>query len=249
MVTNKTIGIIQARMGSSRLPGKILSPIVSGFPLLSVLVERLRSSNIEWWLATTDELIDDITAIWGRELGINVYRGSTDDVMSRFTAIIREVTADWVVQVTADNPFMDGQMVSKLIATANSAGEHTNLICDLPTDRQFPLGYMPAIFRARALIDIESRIPADENYHRSHVTSVFLKESAQAIRIKELPNRPGWRWTIDTLEDLSMAREVFMKFGTEWKTISYDNMVQIVDSNLYLMEINSQIVQKDIQDG
>ncbi len=248
-MTNKTIGIIQARMGGSRLPGKILYPIVSGFPLLGVLFERLSSSNIEWWLATTDEPIDDITAIWGRDFGMNVYRGHTGDVMSRFTAIIREVAADWVVRVTADDPFIDGQMVTKLIEIANSADENTNLICDLPTDRQFPLGFMPEIFRARALIDVESRIPAEENFHRSHVTSMFLNGSAQAIRINDLPSRPAWRWTIDTLEDLTMAQEVFMKFGAEWKTISYDRMVQIVDLNLYLMDINSQIAKKDIQNG
>src|SRR5262245_53254590 len=103
----KTIGIIQARLGSSRLPGKILCPL-AGRPLLEVLVKRLATARLdEWWLATTTDPVDELTADWGEALGLRVWRGSVDDVLSRFTAIIESSRPDWVFRVTADNPFTD----------------------------------------------------------------------------------------------------------------------------------------------
>ena len=96
-----TIGIIQARMGSDRLPGKILAPL-SGRPVLGLIADRLRNARVdEWWLATSDHPADDVTEAWGFELGLRVFRGHPTEVLSRLVAIGEETGADWLVRATA----------------------------------------------------------------------------------------------------------------------------------------------------
>ncbi len=110
-----TIGIIQARMGSERLPGKILAPL-GGRPLLDRLVSRIMRARVaQWWLATSEHPSDDVTAAWGFELGLRVFRGSERDVLSRFLAIAAEADAEWLVRVTADNPFLDAILIDHLL--------------------------------------------------------------------------------------------------------------------------------------
>ena len=139
------VGIIQARMASTRLPGKILAPI-AGVPLLQVIVERVQAAAVdEWWIATTDTPSDDVTAAWGEAMGVRVLRGDPDDVLSRFARIASERRPDWIVRLTADNPYVDASIVDLLLA----AGPTT--IRDHLTEaepRRMPLGYVPEIVRA-----------------------------------------------------------------------------------------------------
>lgn len=118
-----TIGIIQARMGSERLPGKILAPL-GGRPLLDRLVSRIARARVsQWWLATSEHPSDDVTAAWGFELGLRVFRGSERDVLSRFLAIAAETDAEWLVRVTADNPFLDAPLIDQLLDARDAKSE------------------------------------------------------------------------------------------------------------------------------
>ena len=102
-------------MGSERLPGKILAPL-SGRPLLALLCDRIRAARVdEWWLATSSLAADDVTEAWGFELGLRVFRGHPSDVLSRFVAIGAETRADWLIRVTADNPFLDAPLIDALM--------------------------------------------------------------------------------------------------------------------------------------
>jgi spore coat polysaccharide biosynthesis protein SpsF (cytidylyltransferase family) len=117
------IGIIQARLGSTRLPGKILAPI-AGRPMLELIANRVRRSRVEkWWLATSTDPGDDVTESWGHSLGLQVFRGESDNVLSRFTAIIRESDPEWIVRVTADNPFISGEAVDLLLDARAAFGK------------------------------------------------------------------------------------------------------------------------------
>jgi len=252
----KTIVVIQARMGSSRLPGKILSPIASQKPLLAVLAERLRQPRLlslvsDWWLATTEHPDDDITATWGDSLGLRVLRGDVDNVLSRFTAILDQEPADWVVRVMADDPFMDGEHIANMVEHAHHGPAHIDLLCDNLGDRFFPLGYMPYVVRGRALHDAEQRIPTTEPWHRSHVTS-WVMEHGHTHHFKLTdPNlaRPQWRWTIDTPADLHMAQRAFQLLGDAWPSTSYRGLISALDVRPDITSHNIDVREKSINEG
>ena len=246
----KVIGIVQARMGSSRLYGKILYPLAR-LPLLYVLAKRLESAEVEeWWLATTDRKEDDLTANWGRSLGWNVYRGSAQDVLSRFTFIIREKRPDYVVRITADDPFTDGHVVNLMMEQLSLMTDNQKILITGTTDK-LPLGYAPSIVLAESLIDIETRIPEDQTYHRTHVTSWLTTHhmSREFESPKVWPARPAWRWTVDTDDDARMANHAFKMFEDRGETITYPEMVSILDSHPEITGINTHIKQKEIEEG
>ena len=126
----KTIGVIQARMGSQRLPGKIIAPL-GGRPLLAQLMARIGPARVdEWWLATSSDPADDVTEAWGFELGLRVFRGKRRDVLSRFLAIGSEARAEWILRVTADNPFLDAKLINVLLDARDATEEskHADVI-------------------------------------------------------------------------------------------------------------------------
>lgn len=171
----KTVGIVQARMRSERLPGKILSPLC-GQPLLALIAKRLARARVdEWWLATTSDPADDVTEAWGFELGLRVFRGHATDVLSRFLAVADETGADWLVRATADNPFVDAPLVDALVdardeALDAKAAEADGIESFRPRGGR-PVGYGVELVRADALRRASAAIPASQPFHRAHVTS------------------------------------------------------------------------------
>ncbi len=248
------IGIIQARMGSSRLPGKILAPI-GGRPMLEVIATRLRASRISrWWLATSDRPEDDVTEAWGHSLGLRVYRGDEHDVLSRFTAILREERPEWFVRVTGDNPFVSGQAVDRLLDARDAEGKDLPLIefvGDANGARSLPLGFGLQLANAAAVIESEAAIPQAEEHHRAHVVSWLAKQCEPKVcPIPEAwPARPDWRFTVDTFEDLAMARSAFALFGPRALCITYPEMVALLDRRPEIVAINAEIEQKPVEAG
>jgi len=244
-----TVGIIQARMGSTRLPGKILAPICNQWPLLSFLVKRVANPQIEWWLATSDNPLDDITAAWGAELGLNVYRGNEENVLSRFVDIAKVTGCEWMVRVTADDPFMEWETISELMKRAISLPDDIDIICSNSSNRQFRIGYVPEIFRSSAIRRIQNQIPPDLFYHRSNVTSFLIPDRADFFSDNSLPSRAKWRWTVDTREDLEMAQATFSGMGNDSFLSTYRDIVEFLDRNPDIVNLNLGIRQKSIVEG
>ncbi|MCR9094471.1 MAG: NTP transferase domain-containing protein [bacterium] len=260
----KTIGIIQARMGSERLPGKILAPL-QGRPVLGLVADRLRAARVdEWWLATSEGPADDVTEAWGFELGLRVFRGHRTEVLSRFVAIAEETDAEWLVRVTADNPFVDARCVD-LLVDARDASEcakradllklHGGLPLEseggVETTPRLPVGYGVELVRRDALVVADREIPASEPYHRTHVTS-WLGANANHHAVPtpfDWPDRPDWRWTVDTYEDLAMARSAFRLFGPTASTIDYPTMVERLDRHPEITAMNRHVEQKKLEEG
>jgi spore coat polysaccharide biosynthesis protein SpsF (cytidylyltransferase family) len=248
--SSNVIGIIQARMSSSRLPGKILLPI-TGMPMLRILAERVRRSRIsEWWLATSAGRDDDLTAEWGEALGLRVYRGSLEDVLSRFAAIIRLREPEWIVRVTADDPLMDGPIID-LMLDRSLATSGVEVVGPCEKENPFPLGYLPQVARADAVLRSEAEIPADQEYHRVHVLS-WLSRGAHRLAFSlppDWPARPGWRWTVDTYDDYQMMRAAFELLAERWSTASYLDLVDLFDAHPEVAAMNENLAQKDLEDG
>lgn len=251
-----TIGIIQARMGSERLPGKILAPL-GGRPLLDRLVSRIERARVaQWWLATSEHPSDDVTAAWGFELGLRVFRGAERDVLSRFLAIAAETEAEWLVRVTADNPFLDAPLIDHLLDARDPKSEAAGR-ADLVRHRggmpspHLPIGYGVELARRTALEAAARAIPADAFHHRVHVTS-WLASQGHVLEVPtpaDWPDRGHWRWTVDTDADLAMARSAFQLFGHEAATLDYPTMVARLDAQPEIPALNAHVRQKALEAG
>lgn len=219
--------------------------------MLAQLCSRVGPARVdEWWLATSSHPEDDVTEAWGFDLGLRVFRGDPTYVLSRFLAIARETRAEWLVRVTAENPFLDAPLVDSLLDARDESEDAK--VCDLIRHRQgTPLGHGIELVRRTALERADREIPASEPHHRVHVTS-WLSNHALVHEVANppgWPERPDWRWTVDTYEDLAMARSAFRVFGREAETIGYPEMVERLDAHPEIPAMNAHIEQKKLEEG
>lgn len=246
--TASVIGVIQGRMGSTRLPGKLLAPI-AGRPLLRLLVERVRAAAVdEWWFATSDRPEDEVAAAWGAALGVRVLRGDGDDVLSRFAAIVEMRDPAWIVRLTADNPFTDAHAIDALLESARGAPPAVDQVGE-GAERTLPLGYLPEAVRGAALRRLATQKLAA--HHRAHVTSA-LREDGRSIEWRapgHWPPRPDWRWTVDTADDLAMADAAFTLFGRSATSIGYRAMVRVLDERPEITRRNAGGAQRAVAEG
>ena len=131
------IGIVQARFSSQRLPGKVLLPLVGSKSVLETLLLRLRNSSVPWWVATGELTAND------RNMGVDVHRGSEENVLSRFKDLVEITGARWVVRVTADNPFTSSEMIDQLVSLTPGVPPGIKRIWGKYPDAGYPLGFMP----------------------------------------------------------------------------------------------------------
>jgi spore coat polysaccharide biosynthesis protein SpsF len=194
--------VLQARLGSHRLPGKVLARIGTR-TLLEHAIIRLTASKLPIIVATTMLRDDDAIEKEARRLGAEVFRGETDDVLARFIAASRTHGLTTAIRATADNPFVDGDGPARVLALAQRVGADHIVECGLPMGAAVEAVTIEALVRAQTLIT--------DPYDREHVTS-FIKRDARfrALRVVAPGDvrRPGLRLTVDTQEDLDFVRAV-----------------------------------------
>ncbi len=214
-----TTCVIQARMGSNRLPGKVLEPL-AGRPMLSFMLDRLRDIQVDHLVVATSDLgRDDPVEVVAKEAGVEVVRGSESDVLSRFIAALDIYPADNVIRLTADCPLIDAGLVNAVLATHLARGaDYTSNV--LP--RTFPKGLDVEVIRSDVL-RVANR-EALEHVEREHVTPFIYRRPerfALANHTGSIPLGKEW-WTVDTREDLTFVRSVVAKIGdsdSSWQTI------------------------------
>ncbi|MCP4039560.1 MAG: hypothetical protein GY733_21635 [bacterium] len=223
--------------------------------MLELISQRLRTSRVqEWWLATSKDSADDVTECWGHSLGLHVFRGENENVLSRFTAIIAQRRPDWIVRVTADNPFVSGEAVDALLDARDDVGKDHALVefaGDAEGVRQLPLGFGLQLARAEAVMASAGEIPDDQPHHRAHVVSwLAARGEAKCCPLPDhWPARPQWRWTVDTFDDLTMARSAYDLFAGRAVTIRYPEMVAHLDRHPEITELNRSVEQKQLVEG
>jgi glutamate-1-semialdehyde 2,1-aminomutase len=206
----KTVAVIQARLGSTRLPGKILRQ-ADGKPLILLMLERLAAARRldQIVVATTDSRTDDrLAELLARE-GVTVYRGSESDVLDRYYRAAREQGATHVVRVTGDCPLIDPKLVDEVVAALHAHGDDYVSNNYPPT---YPDGLDTEAFTFAALERAWSE--ATSQVDREHVTP-WIKNNA-ALKRRNLTHSEdlsAGRWTVDEPEDLEVVRAVFEHFA------------------------------------
>lgn len=205
MIRGSIAIVLQARMGSSRLPGKAMAQ-VGGLPMVTRCLARLCSAGRgRVVLATTTQPEDDVLVAAAARAGVRVYRGHPDDVLARFAAVTEQVHAQYVVRATGDNPAVDpGSIVRLTEALAKQVVDHV-------VETGLPIGSTVEAMTAAAVLDAARRATLRED--REHVTP-FIRRVENGYRCLTLDapaalTRPDLRFTVDTQADLEYMRQVF----------------------------------------
>jgi glutamate-1-semialdehyde 2,1-aminomutase len=217
----KTVAIVQARMGSTRLPGKCLADI-SGRPMIAHVLERARAARRidELWLATSARPENDALAAAAGALGVSVFRGDEDDVLSRYAEVARRSGAAAIVRLTADCPMLDPEVIDACIARFHDgAADYVSNA----EQRSFPDGLDVEVFTAAALFEAERE--ARDPFLRLHVTPYIRGKGAvpkTAFVRDHLVNGADFshlRWTVDEPADLDLVRRLIARLpqGYRWQ--------------------------------
>jgi len=198
-------------MTSSRLPGKVMAPVL-GEPMIGRQLERLRrSKRIDMLVvATSVDASDDPLAAYIERLGLPVYRGPLDDVLERFrgaAALLPGAAA--VVRLTADCPLADPGLIDQVIEHHHAVG--ADYTSNTLGTRTYPHGLDAEVIRTQVLIEA-AELAADP-YEREHVTP-YIYRRPQTYKLAGVARHDSWaalRWTVDLPEDLVFVREVYAK--------------------------------------
>lgn len=238
----KTIVIIQARMGSSRLPGKILKPL-GNVDVLTYSVERckhIKGIN-EVIVATSSLAQDDPIANWCEEHQIKHFRGSEDDVLDRYVQCAKQYNPDYIMRVTSDCPFLDYEMASEIVSLMEK--EHKDIVL---LDGEPPRGLAVELISYKSLLRIQE--VGQEQRHREHVTYYAYEFSNEfdtiIYKIPENRNYPKLRITLDTVEDYSLIKTVAEHFQNP--LVSSVDVIQYLKKQPEIAKINAHIEQKPV---
>lgn len=237
-----TLVIIQARMGSSRLPGKILKPL-GDTDVLSYDIARCRAIKgvSEVIVATSSLPQDDAIAEWCQQNGVAYYRGSEDDVLDRYVQCAKMYKPDYVMRVTSDCPFVDYEMASEIVAFMAKEQKDVVLL-----EGELPRGLAVELISYEALLRIDEL--GKEPRHREHVTyyAYEFKEQFETVTYTVPANRqaPQFRITLDTEEDYAMLVEVAKHFNDP--LVSSVDVIEFLKATPEVANINAHIEQKPV---
>ena len=230
------IAVIQARMTSTRLPGKVLATIC-GTSLLELLVSRLsRAALLDGIIvATSENAADDPIADLSAALGLACHRGSENDVLSRFDGAAAQAEACTVVRITGDCPLIDAEIVDQSI---NGADYASNTLI-----RTYPIGMDTEVFKVSALRDAARR--GDGPEEREHVTPYLYRNPDRfvlhSVAAPESLRAPELRLTVDTAEDLELVTKIFEALLPSNPAFGLEDILQLLRIHPDWLQINRHV--------
>lgn len=230
------IAIVQARTGSTRLPGKVLRPLL-GKPMLERMLERVRQAkNIDGLVvATTNLPEDDKVAEIAKRLALGCFRGSEKDVLDRYYHAAKEASADTIVRITGDCPLHDPEVLDLVAERFKRANVDYTI-----TPSNLPEGLDTEIFSFRALETAweEARLPSE----REHVTP-YIRNHPERFKIDEKWTKgdfdhSGYHWSVDTENDFKFVERVYQHEYRDTKTFHMRDVLKLLEKHPELAEIN-----------
>lgn len=235
---DKTVAIIQARLNSSRLPGKVLAEL-GGKTMIDQVCDRIGTATLidEVWVATTTCASDDPLAEHCRARGIPVFRGSESDVLDRYYQAALAAGATVVVRITGDSPLHDAGVIDATVGLF------------LESDRDYVANSVPPTFPDGLGTEVmsieglkESAEQATDKYEREHVTPYLRAKIAQLserVNYSTPEDLSRWRWTVDEPKDLEFVRAVYEAIGSD--DFTYGDVVNLLKEHPELMKMNDKI--------
>ncbi len=221
------LAILQARMSSTRLPGKVMKEI-NGRPMIFWQISRILKSNVDGLiLATSSEKSDDPLCEYVESIGIKIQRGSMDDVFSRFFNIVEKYQPKKILRLTGDCPLVMPQLINRII------DEFDRVHCDFMSNTNpptFPDGLDIEIATSEALRRLSQfNLTSIE---KEHVTLGFYERPDQFLfnNFLSTPDYSQQRWTVDYPEDLEFVRSVFAHFSGKETDFTFEDVNEVVKS-------------------
>ena len=239
----KTTAIVQARMGSSRLPAKVMS-MLADKTVLAHDIERIKQMKEidEIIIATTTNSTDDVIAEEASKNGAKVFRGSESDVLSRYYYAAKESGSDIVVRITSDCPLIDPFVGDEILKfyKSNNYDVVTNGGAD--PERTYPRGLDIEVFSFRVLELAQNN--ADKPHQREHVTPYMYENDFPVHYYKNNINLSKYRWTLDTPEDYELISKIYEHLYKGNHDFYMDDIVAVFEQHPELYDINAKIIQK-----
>lgn len=239
----KILCLLQARMSSSRFPGKIMKPILVK-PMIQHILDSLSFSKMidEIVVITSINSKDDILVEYLEKNNWKYFRGDENDVLKRYVDATTKFGGDYIVRVTADNPLLDPAIIDEVILTTtkNKADYGSNNLI-----KSYPYGYYVEVISRKTLEEIENKTTSLVD--REHVT-LFIHKNKEKFKIINIlaPTKlshPDWRLTVDTAEDLKLIKKIFENLYSKNMPIKYKDVIAFLSKNSELLKINENVHQ------
>ena len=242
----KTVIIVQARMNSSRLPGKVLRTVL-GKTLLEYQIERLQRvpSADSVVIATTIDDCDQPIVDLCEKLKVNYFRGPEEDVLQRYYNAAQKYEADIVVRITADCPIIDPNVIDRVIKFYLDNYKDFDYVSNILT-RSYPRGMDTEVFSLESLE--QAALEAKDEAEREHVT-VFIYNHPERYRLANVPYHKDfsrYRWTVDTLEDFSLIEKIITSLYPQRPNFVLEDCLELINKHPEWEKLNSHIEQKKL---
>jgi spore coat polysaccharide biosynthesis protein SpsF len=240
----KIVAIIQARMGSTRLPGKVMVKL-AGEPMLVRVMNRVNRAKTldEVVVATTSKCDDDVIVDLCKARRWSFFRGSELDVLDRYYHTAKEYNADVIVRITSDCPMIDPILIDRIVNEYINCQPDINYV-GIGLKQTFPRGLSAEVFGFGAL----DRAWKEDNEmrFREHVTQYIIRHPELFSRrnVSNSEDLSYMRWTVDTIEDLTFVRKIFTHFGHD--EFSWIDVIEVLKINPDWVKINAHIEQKSV---
>lgn len=240
---------VQARMGSTRLPGKVLKSVL-GKPLLFYLTERLRrvSQADGLTILTTTLPADDLIEEFCQKQQVKCFRGSSEDVLERYYQAALLMQPDAIVRITADCPLIDPNVVNQVIKLYREEFPRWDYLSNGFNGSTYPRGLDTEIFSFAALE--KAFLNGLKPYEREHVTPYFYQhpELFNLSGIRSPVDYSQYRLTVDTPEDFTLIALILEKLYPSNPHFALDELIKVLESHPSWVEINAQVKQKTLND-
>ena len=240
----RTVAIVQARMTSTRLPGKVLLPIL-GQPMLALQIERMRRAQLVDLIviATTTNQADEPIVDFCKQHALLYLRGSEDDVLSRYAEAASVYEADAIIRITSDCPLMEPTLMDQAVFKFAQARGQIDYISNM-LEPSFPYGLAVEVFSGEALR--MAHLNAVQPAEREHVTPYIYRHPEQfhLQNFRHDVDLSNYRWTVDTPEDFDLVSKIFSALYPNNPQFNMQDVLDLLEKNVAWSRINRRVQQK-----